>query len=311
MNKFISFFNQNKERIIKEIAIVVFGLLLLYFFNSLAAKENNYENQGTANIQNESARPNNIETNSALNMGSNSISNSNSNVSSYITEVDIIENFIKNCNEANTTDAYNMISNECKEIMYPTLETFIKNYYNNNFESNKIYNIQRWTGSIYKVDLKENMLQTGKLTSKSKQDYITVIDQNGELKLNINNYIGKTNLNIEKTIEDLRIKILCKNTYMDYETYTFEIKNNSNTDIYLDNLENTSTIYLVDENDVKHTAHVHKIAKEDLHIYGYSNKTMQITFSNRYISGREYSKIIFENVVKKDGNSQKIILELN
>jgi len=309
MNKFISFFNKNKERIIKEITIVVFGLVLLYFFNSRAAENGKNINQEIANqnISNQKNENTNINTKPVINTGSNYKSN---NVEDT-TETDKIVKFIQYCNEANPSAAYNLLSNECKENIYQTLEKFTNNYYNNNFESNKIYNIQRWTGSTYKVDLKENMLQTGKLTSESKQDYITVVKQDGELKLNINNYIGKSNLNIEKTIEDLKIKIICKNTYMDYETYTFEIKNDSSTEIYLDNLENTSTISLVDENDVKHTAHAHKIAKEDLHIYGYSNKTIQITFSNKYISGREYSKIIFENVIKNEENNQKIILELN
>lgn len=309
MNNFRRYFNQNREKIVRITVIILFGLAVLYFFNSIAADNNGYIDQGATNIQKENSSPNNINTNSALNIGSSSTSSSSN--TSYTTETDTITKFIQYCNEANTSAAYNMLSNECKENIYPTLENFIKNYYNNNFESNKIYNIQRWTGSIYKIDLKENMLQTGKLTSESKQDYMTVVYQNGEYKLNINNYIGKTNLNVEQTVENLNIKILHKDTYMDYETYTFEIKNNTNTEIYLDNLEKTSTIYLVDENEVKHVAHTHKIAKEELHIYGYSNKTIQITFSNRYISGRENSRIVFGNVIIGEEKNKNISIELD
>lgn len=292
MNKLRRYFNQNREKIIRIAVVILFGLGLLYFVNGMVAKKNNYINQGTTNIQNENSNSNNINTNSALNIGS----SSNSKDTSYTTETDTIAKFIQYCNEENVSAAYDMLSKECKENIYPTLENFVKNYYNNNFETNKIYNIQRWAGSIYKVDLKENMLQTGKLTSEAKQDYITIVSQNSENKLNINNYIGRTNINAEKTEENIKIEVLYKDTYMDYETYTFQIKNNSGKDIYLDNLEETSTIYLVDENEMKHTAHTHKIAKEELHIYGHSSKTIQITFSNRYISGRENSRIVFENV---------------
>lgn len=307
MNKLRRYFNQNREKIVRIVVPIVFGLFLLYFANGMVANKNKYINQGTTNLQNENSNSSNINTNSALNIGS----SSNSKDTSYTKDTDIITKFIEYCNEANTTAAYNMLSNECKENIYPTLDNFVTNYHKNNFESNKIFNIQRWTGSIYKVDLKENLLQTGKLTSEAKQDYMTIVSQNGEYKLNINNYIGRTNMNKEKTEGNLKIEILYKDTYMDYETYTFQIKNSSGKEIYLDNLEETSTIYLVDENQIKHTAYTHKIAKEELHIYGHSSKTIQITFSNRYISGRENSKIVFGNVIMDNEKNKNIAINID
>jgi len=84
---------------------------------------------------------------------------------------------------------------------------------------------------------------------------------------------------------------------MNYETYTLEIKNDNNKDIYLDNLENTSTMYIVDENNVKHMAYSHETSKEQLQIFAHSQKEIQIKFSNSYISGREILKMTFENVI--------------
>ena len=48
--------------------------------------------------------------------------------------------------------------------------------------------------------------------------------------------------------------ILKSNTYKDYENYTIEVTNNTENTIYLDDGEDTSTIYIQDSNGVKHEA---------------------------------------------------------
>ncbi len=309
MYKIIRYFNQNREKIVYIAVVLLFGFGVLQFFNMLAANKNeqlisNTQNQSVENATTNYTNVNSIDINSALGEGEGQ--------ATHKEQADIISQFVQCCNEGNTSEAYNLLSQECKETMYPTLETFIKNYYNNNFQSNKSYNIQRWSDSIYKVDLKENVLQTGKITNESKQDYITTVYQDREEKLNINNYIKRTELNKQETVENVNINIIKADTFMDYETYTLEVKNNGDKHIYLDDLEETSTIYLVDENDIKHTAYSHELSKEALHIYPYSTETIKITFSNRYISGREISKMVFGNVIIDETNNEikKISIDL-
>lgn len=306
MYKFIRYFNQNREKIVRIIIIILFGLLLIQFFNYRAANNNRYTNQNISNQgqEIEATVPNNINTNSAI-AGS-------AGVTASKTEAEVIKQFIEYCNDGNVGEAYNMLSVECKEILYPTLESFKQNYYGDNFENSKSYNIQNWIGLIYKIDLKQNILHTGNPTSESKQDFITVFYQNNEYKLNINNYIRRTNLNTNDIIENIDIKIKYKDTFMNYETYTLVIKNDNNTDIYLDNLENTSTMYIVDENNVKHMAYSHETSKEQLQIFAHSQKEIQIKFSNSYISGREITKMIFENVIfdETKNESKEILINL-
>ena len=291
MYKFIRYFNQNRKKIFRVIIFIAFILLVIQFFNYKAATDDVNTNPNTSNQTTNTNTPSNINTNSAL-----SGNTGNTFSSQFKEQTDIITQFIENCNNANTEVAYNMLSQDCKENMYPTLESFIENYYKSNFQSNKIYNIQRWTGSMYKVELKENMLQTGKLSAENKQDFITIVYESDEEKLNINNYIGRTNFNKQTLSGNLEINVLYKDTYMNYETYTLKITNNGNTHIYLDNLENASTIYLVDENGVKHVAYIHELSKEQLHIYPYTTKQIQIKFSNGYVAGRSFSEIVLENV---------------
>ena len=98
---------------------------------------------------------------------------------------------------------------------------------------------------------------------------------------------------------------------MNYETYIFEVENKNEKNIYLDNLEKSSTTYIVDENDVKHTAYLNELGEELLHIYPYSKNEIQITFSNNYISGRDYSKIVFENVILDETNNESKKISIN
>ena len=289
MYKFIRYFNQNREKIIRIIVFIIFLFLVLQFFNKREANKEININQNTTN-QTENM-PSNINVNSALGGGT------DSSYSNYKSETDIITQFIEHCNNGETEEAYNQLSKECKEIMYPTLESFIENYYRSNFSSNKVFNIQRWTGSIYKVELKENMLQTGRPSTASKRDYMKIVYQDKEKKLNINNYIGRTNLNEQCIVDDISIEALYKDTFMNYETYTLKLKNSGKNDVCLDNLAKASTIYLVDENGVQHMAYSHELATEQLQIQAYSTKQLRITFSNGFVAGREYSEIVFENVV--------------
>lgn len=310
MWKFIRYYNQNRKGILLIIAVIAFGFFILQFFNHRAAGNTRYVNGNTTVTENQNivtgqnTDKSNVNTESAITGEKGS--------KTYDRETDTIEQFIQYCNEGKTENAYNMLTSECKENMYPKLEYFIENYYNINFKESKSYNIQRWSSSIYKIDLKGNMLQTGNLTSSSKQDYITVVHKEDEYKLNINNYIGRTDLNKEKDIDNISIKVLYKETYMNYETYTLEVQNNNDTDIYLDNLENTNTIYLLDENNIKHTAYIHEIDTEQLHVNAYAKTQIQIKFSNKYIAGRKYSQIVFENLIidKEQDESKKISINL-
>ena len=182
MNKIIRYFNQNRRKIYTIIVIVAFGYFLLQFANYMAA--NSYKN---------------IEPNKVVNKNENTVVQDNININSAITgttggttakkETEVIQQFIQYCNEGKTTEAYNMLSNECKENIYPKIDNFIKDYYKNNFNESKSFNIQRWAGSIYKVDLKENMLHTGKISTENKQDVMTVVYDEGTYKLNINSFI--------------------------------------------------------------------------------------------------------------------------
>lgn len=308
MYKFIRYFNQNRKKIYRTIIIIIAGLLVLRFANYMVSVDMKEKQENTPseknNTQNITTNTNNINTDSAI--------TGTDGGTASIKETNILEQFIKYCNEGNTTEAYNMLSKSCQEAMYPTLKNFIDGYYNDNFNESKSYKIQRWSGSIYKVDFKSNMLHTGNFVSGGKQDYITIVREDEEYKLNINSYIGRTNLNKEVSKGNVTIQILYKDTYMNNEIYVFEVKNPNDNDIYLGDMQNTESIYLIDNNDIKYEGYINEMEEEELHIYAHTKKQVKISFSNRYITGKTYSQIVFENVIDKSTRKQsKMEIDIN
>lgn len=304
MNKFIRYFNQNRREIIVIVIIILFMVFLLKLINwNIKIKhEEQAKDKLFNNTQNNTSYNKNINTYQVI-TGTND-------KNSATDKIEYITNFIKFCNEKDIENAYSMISEDCKEVLFPTIDYFKKAYYNNNFKTNKIYEIQAWNSSTYKVDLMENMLQTGKINSNSIQDFITVIKVQNEYKLNINNFIGKTTLNKTNIKDNISIEAISKDTFMTHEIYTINVKNDNSFAIYLDELNQTNTIYLTDENDINHVAYLHELTKEQLRINPHSNKEIRIKFSNGYIVDREFTQMTFSNIKLENEEQNAIKIEL-
>lgn len=301
MNKFIRYYNQNRRELFLILIIILFAIILLRFINFSIAKKNEKRTEETVSttIQNNSKKyDDNIDTYQVI--------TGNKNIVTAENDIDYIVKFIEYCNEGNIDEAYNLLSDECKNSLFPSLEYFKQLYYNNNFKTNKSYNIQDWSGSTYKVDLKENMLHTGKINMNNIQDFITVVQVKNKYKLNINNFIGKTTLNKTNNMRNINIEVISKNTFMSYETYKIKIKNDNDFSVYMDDLTETNTIYISDENNIQYVAYSHELTKEQLKVNPYSSIEIEIKFTNGYIVNREFEKITFSKIIL-DNDEQEII----
>lgn len=308
MNKFIRYYNQNHREIIIVTIIIIFIIVLLQVINKEIAKK-------SASMQEQKIVENVAQTYSSNNVGSVNTyfvaTDSVEYVSNSKKDVEVISEFIECCNENKINEAYNLLSDNCKNEIFPSLEYFTENYYNNNFKVKKIYDIQAWNNSTYKIDFQNDILSTGNVNTDTIQDFITVVQQNDELKLNVNSYIGKTKLNEESEIRNVDIKIISKDTYMNYEIYTFEINNNNSFDIYLDTLEDTNSMFLTDSNSVKYVAYSHELSKEQVKINGNSIRKIRIKFTNGYIANRKLKNITFSNVKLCNETDEIIKISIN
>ena len=213
--------------------------------------------------------------------------------------VTVIDNFATYCNNGDIESAYNLLSSDCKEQMYQTKEDFKTIYYDPVFGGIKReITVENWVGNIYKVKFAENALATGKFDqSNITQDYITIVKENGQTKLNINSYIGKQQINRTQEADNVKIKVVEANTYFDYQSFTFEITNNRDTPILINDPNIDSTMYIEDKNETHYQAYTHELAETDTKIPAGRTQTVTIKYYSRYSSNKVIKYTAFDRIV--------------
>lgn len=298
MFNLVRWYNQNRGKF-WSVILIIFAVI---FFVQVA--NNFYKQKTNTNTERQSissTTKNDINSNisGTLESSKSLIEGASVSGKNLETQISIIDKFIKNCNEGNIENAYDLLTEECKEEIFPNLESFRDKYYNNVFNTYKTYTIQNWSGNTYKLKITEDALTTGKVGANSSylQEYITVVKKDSEYKLNINNYIGRTNINKTNTVKGINVNIVNKETYMDYSKYTVKIKNTTNNTILLDNGERTDTIYLLDEKDVKEYTNTGEIIYSTLRLMPGESKNYTFKFSNNYSNTRVMRYLVLENVI--------------
>ena len=148
------------------------------------------------------------------------------------------------------------------------------------------------------------MLATGTASSTSITDYYTIEKNNDNYKLNINKFIGITDINKSEIKDNVTIKINRKKVYMDYEIYEIQVLNNSSKQIRLDNLQNTDSVFLEDENKQEHYWFSHEILEEDITIRKAQGKELEIKFNKVYIPKKQAIKMVFSKIILNNKTSK-------
>lgn len=301
MSKLSSSYNQNRQMVWLIILIVVAILALIHIINGFVLEEN-----GSQNIIAQ-------EKNETI------INNKNYSVITQTTvKPDVsstIDKFISYCNNGEIENAYNLLSDECKEILYPSIEDFINKYFKKLFAEKQTYVYQAWITSngsyTYRVDFIEDMLATGQASTSSITDYYTVVvEQNGQYKLNINKFIGIDEINKLETKNDITLIISRKRIYMNYETYEIEINNNSTKKIMLDTLQNPNTVYVENEKEQKYYWYSHEIIEEDVYVKGMQRQKIEVKINKPYKAKNQTIKIVFSNIMLNENNTMEMSVVL-
>lgn len=312
MHNLRRFYYQNKKQIWFIIALIAFIIIIIQVLNYISTLRNQKDFADTK-INNDIENSNKINNSNTYVTSNKSISTGEIiNEENTKLSQQIIEKFVNACNNGEIEEAYDLLSNDCKNELYPTVNDFKRLYFDYNFNDNvnKIANIESYTGDIYKINLKIDAMSTGKISNESKQDYMTIVKENEEYKLNINSYIGTEELDKTTTQNGIKITAVSKKIYMDYEEYTINVINNTQNKICLDTLENTKTIYLQDENNIKYYSYSHELFSKLLEINsGFSTK-LTIKFAKSYGANKE-KELIFSDVILDSNNSEKSIIRLS
>lgn len=317
MYRFIRWYNQNRMQFFIGLAIIVFIFLIIQVLNSIAEREQEQKKNNISNVNSSTSASTTIsKTNESVITGD-KVSNKDDN-----TNVNLIKEFVKYCNDREIDKAYDMLTDECKELLYPTLRDFGVNYWNKIFYINRMYTLENWYSDgiyfTYYIKYTEDVMATGNVNSQdNKGDYITVVKNNDEYKLNISSYVGRELKS--KTVEKNNVQITVNwfDMYIDYLNINVSVKNNTKNTICIDTKEDFESLYIYDENSVKYTSFLNEIAEEQLIVYRDMTSTLNIKFNKIYNPSREISGIVFsdvvsnyQNYIQKSEKKEKMIIEV-
>jgi hypothetical protein len=141
------------------------------------------------------------------------------------------------------------------------------------------------------------MLTTGKAKSEYIEDYITIVPEEDNYKLNVNSYIGKETVNQTSSDDNLKMQVTFVDKYMDYSIYTIDIKNFTDQYLLLDTRKKTNNTYIVDEKDNKFEAFLYENKENDLILKPQEAKEIKIKFNYAYRENSKIKEICFKNMV--------------
>lgn len=294
MNKLIRLFNQNIKKILIGVLAVVFVFVIINVLNE-AEKENNKiilnENKNNTNTSSK----NNYKNESTSLITGEKVSDKYQD-----TFGKLIDKFLKSCLEGNMEEAYNCLSEQCKQELYPSKEIFVDKYCKNKFVKNRKYSFQAWTSKepyIYKIKIFEDMLSSGKVNTNYIEDYCTIVEENGDYKLNISSFIGKVNKNAQNELNGVKVRIKNIKVYLNYLIYTLEVENSTENTVLLDRRTVTDETYLVDKSGASYLALLYENTEQDLMVEAQDKKEINIKFSCTYQQNTKVEGMIFSKVI--------------
>lgn len=299
----IRYYNQNRKKIWGILIIIASVFVVLYLIDIIA---NNIREDAQVPINTISqADINNNTDSSVLTTNQSVVTGENVEGEQLKDATTIIDEFISFCNKKDLQSAYDLLTDECKQQMYTSLDVFEQAYYNDIFNGgSRICSIENWVGNTYKVRIMEDILTTGKSNNGySKQDYITVEEIEDGYKLNINNYIGYTQIDRQTEDNNIIMNVIGKNTYMDYEEYTIKVTNNNENTIVLDGRNDVKSLYLEDSNEAKSSAYTHELTDPMLRVEAGQTKEITIKFYSQYVSTKKIEYVVFSDLILYDSQS--------
>lgn len=160
-----------------------------------------------------------------------------------------IEEYVGYCNSGEYKKAYDMLSEDCKENLYPSLYSF-KKHIDGVFDQYKRYCIQAYSivddMYIYQVKLFNDFLATGITNDEYKyfdEKFTIRENEDGTINLCVGNYIATEKIQSIVEKDDIKIDIKQRILKYDREIYTVRISNKSEyTLVVADNNENKEVL---------------------------------------------------------------------
>lgn len=313
MNKIIRFFNQNRIAFGICVCACIFVIVIIQYFNYLAR-----EKRKERNSKNIVVKESEYDKVSEPIIYGKKVSEEKSD-----TYTKLIDKFLNYCLLGNYNMAYSLLSDDCKQIYYKSVDDFYQLYCKNKFDNTKKYSFQSWTSgkvNMYEIKIFEDILSTGKVEDQNYiVDYYTIINQDNEYKLNINNYIKHNDIDKEKIVEGININIKSEDIYKEYYVYTLKISNNTDKTICIDTKSKSDSVYISNKNGIKFMALLYENLTDDFIVESKQSKEIKIKFNIIYRDDLKITKMDFTDVIKdynsyvdnKESYNQRINCSIN
>lgn len=303
MNKLRRYWNQNKRKLIIIIAIIAFILILIQVVNQLLGQQ-----RRTSQIEREQAKGEPIQSVISGEKVPVEITKENNN---------IVKQFIDYCNQEDIQNAYQLLSEDCKLEFNNDINVFREDYYNQIFNKKRTYGIELWLheGNYYTYQIKyyeDNLLETGGYTTGGNiEDYITIVRQNAEAKININKFIRKQMIQQTKESNDINITVESRKIYKNYEQYHIRIRNNTTHTLTLSDGSNNRDIVLLDNNEASYPSFLNEFSMYALTIQPGREHSIDMRFNKIYDVGRRVKKVQFNNIKFDTPEQEKISITID
>lgn len=280
---------ENRYKILAIIVAIILILCLIRMLNEFAKGTNQKKNENTNTSYTSSYKPQETVV-----LGGN-VQDSKQEKNSKV-----MDEFIKYCNSKEIEKAYNLLTEECKREKFSnSIENFKKEYVEKIFTTTKTYNMQAWINAdnpTYKVRILNDVLSTGS-TGEVIEDYVTIVKENENYKINLNSFIGKKDVNKQTKQEDITVTVLGKETNMNYEIYNIKVENNTKNTILLDTKEKQKSVYATGSNGATYTAFMYEIEDTQLTIKPNISRTISIKINKIYSPNIGVNKLTFTDVI--------------
>lgn len=211
---------------------------------------------------------------------------------------DTIADYINKCNNKDYSGAFELLTTDCKTHVFgDSLDNFTT-YASSVFPNKKRYSIQNYSNFgqayIYNVKLIDDIIATG-LTNQSYAYYeekFAVKEEDGKIKLNVNDYMGFNDL--KKVAEDdyLKIRVENKEEFYSFEIYSVKITNKTDKKIVLYDGIVGNELSLISGQDERNPINV----KDTITLEPGETRTFEITFNKYYDESTKASEIAFNKI---------------
>lgn len=286
---------QSRYAILGGLVAIILAIMILYNLNGAMAQERKEKNN---QIMEQSK--NKVEN--MYNPGDTLIEGASIPKEKQKENEKLVDEFFQYCNTRQIEKAYNLLTKDCQEALYPTLKRFEERYVNEYFKTAKIYNMQSWVNdkaTTYQVKILEDVLSTGKLDStKTIEDYYTIVKEGDKLLLSINGYIKKETINKEATKNNITIVVESKDIYKEYEICHFKIINNTDNTILMDTKTIDKSVYESSNLGTKFSGYTYESDEFFLTVEAGKEKRLDLKFSKMYNPTVWIQSITFSDIIR-------------